>query len=406
MLRENPEELALWDEVFARFTQQYPTIKIDRVVTAGGTDFNDKMTSLAAAGTPIALSGPWGSGGYRVWAVQGLVAELDQFVVREKYDLSDFFPTQREFTTLQGKRYALPMAQYPQLLAYNKTLFDQAGVAYPPGWADRTWTWEQYLSAARTLTTTADPAQARWGSGNAWGDDRYLANMFGGDWFDPQAYDSGKPRTFLAHRDAVIEGLQFYADLTYSHRVRPSPEDGQRVAGGVPLFLASRVAMEAITPGVFARWSAPDTPAWGLRAVPHPPALPRKNWMYPDPWFGLTQPRHQAEQWVLLKFMASPEALRIYPLQRGPMPSRQSLFPEWREFHLRSGKLSAQDLNMAQEALQTAIPPVSHAIPLWTDVYPNILQAELLKVLRGELTAKVFVEQVTAPMEAAIGAQR
>ncbi|MCL6553899.1 MAG: extracellular solute-binding protein [Firmicutes bacterium] len=169
MLRENPEELALFDQVFARFAQQYPAIKLDRVLTSGGTDFNDKMTSLIAAGTPVALSGPWGSGGYRVWAVQGLVAELDQFVGRDRYDLTDFFPTQREFTKLQGRRYALPMAQYPQLLAYNSSLFDQAGVPPPPGWGDRTWTWAQYLRVARSLTAAGDPAQARWGSGNAWG---------------------------------------------------------------------------------------------------------------------------------------------------------------------------------------------------------------------------------------------
>ncbi|MCL6553898.1 MAG: hypothetical protein K6W08_12375 [Firmicutes bacterium] len=187
--------------------------------------------------------------------------------------------------------------------------------------------------------------------------------------------------------------------------MRPTPQEAQQVAGNVPLFLAGRVAMEAITPGVFARWSAPDAPSWGLRAIPHPPALPRKNWMYPDPWFGLKQPRYQEEQWVLLKFMASPEALRIYPLQRGPMPSRQSLFPEWREVHLKAGKLTTQDLNTALEALHTAVPPVSHAIPLWTEVYPRILQPELTRLLRGELSAKAFIEQVTPAMDAAIKAQ-
>lgn len=74
------------------------------------------------------------------------------------------------------------------------------------------------------------------------------------------------------------------------------------------------------------------------------------------------------------------------------------LAPEGREAH-RPG------LNTALEALQTAIPPVSHALPWWTEVSPRILQPELTRLLRGELSAKAFIEQVAPAMDAAIKAQ-
>jgi multiple sugar transport system substrate-binding protein len=50
---------------------------------------------------------------------------------------------------VDGKTYAVPYRQDSWVLYYNKALFDKAKVAYPDG----SWTWDDYATAAKSLTT-------------------------------------------------------------------------------------------------------------------------------------------------------------------------------------------------------------------------------------------------------------
>src|SRR5688500_3863482 len=236
--RDEPIERGLMVQLYTRFTEQNPQVKVEPV--SPGTSFNDKVAALLAAGTPPAVTGPWGTGGYRYWAVKGALVELDALIARDKYDLSDFYPKFVEATKMAGKRYALPMGIGIQVQAYNKELFQKAGQAPPPGWADRTWNWDKFLTTARALTRGVDGSNAQWGTGNLWGDDRRIAYLYGGAWFDLKAYETGKATTFLHEPNAVVEGIQLVADLTHKHRVRPTAADATRVAGTVAPFLAGQ----------------------------------------------------------------------------------------------------------------------------------------------------------------------
>jgi multiple sugar transport system substrate-binding protein len=51
--------------------------------------------------------------------------------------------------TIDGKSYGVPYRQDSWVLYYNMDLFDKAGVKYPDG----TWTWDDYATAAKALTT-------------------------------------------------------------------------------------------------------------------------------------------------------------------------------------------------------------------------------------------------------------
>jgi multiple sugar transport system substrate-binding protein len=403
MTRDEPIERGLMVQLYTRFTEQHLQLKVEPV--SPGANFNDKVAALLAGGTPPAVSGPWGSGGYRVWAVKGVLAQLDSLIARDKYDLTDFYPRFVEFTKMAGKRYALPMGIGIQVQAYNREAFQKAGQAQPPGWSDRGWTWDKFLTTAKALTRDADGPNAQWGTGNPWGDDRRIAYVYGGAWFDLKAYETGKATTFLHEPNAVAEGIQFVADLTHKHRVRPTGAEATRVAGNVAPFLAGRLAMESVGTGNFARWSEPTAPAWGVAALPNPPSLARRNWITPDPWFGFKLERHADEQWALLKFITSKEAMRIFPLQSTFVPPRPSLAGEFRDHYVRLGKLTAQDLDRTVEALPTGFATTSHAVPVFTDAWTQVLKPELDKVLAGEITARTFVERVRPGVEALIRAQ-
>jgi multiple sugar transport system substrate-binding protein len=403
IVRDDPVEQPLLEGLFATFKQQYPQVAVNSV--SPGSNFNDKVAALLAAGTPPALTGPWGTGGYRVWAIKNVLVELDPPIARDKFDLTDFYPRFVEFTKINGKRYALPMGIGVAVLVFNKESFQKAGQAPLPDWKDKSWTWEKFTAVTRQLTRGADGPDAVWGTGNPWADDRRLAYVYGGAWFDLKAYETGKATTFLYEPNAVIEGIQYMADLINKYRVRPTSADLSRVAGNVDGFIAGRLAINGIGTSSYVRYSKEVAQPWGVAAVPNPPALPRRNWITPDPWFGFKLPKGGDEQWALMKFITSRESMKVFPLQATFLPPRQSLATDYRDFMLKLGKLTAEDVQRTLDAIAPGVVPTSHAVPLFTDAWPQVLLPELNRVLAGEITAKEMIERVRPAMEQRIKEQ-
>jgi multiple sugar transport system substrate-binding protein len=126
--------------------------------------------------------------------------------------------------------YGLPATVTPQVLFYNRDLFDAQGLAYPaPG-----WTWDDWLTTAKKLTVTSSGQATTYGTTLAgwslmvWGD--------GGELTNPEG-----TRSLLDSPEAA-RGVQFAADMVNVYHVAPPPVD----AGGpdpIALFKAQRAAM-------------------------------------------------------------------------------------------------------------------------------------------------------------------
>lgn len=78
----------------------------------------------------------------------------DKIAASDSLDLSKFFPEMVNLYNSDGKQYAVPKDIDTIGLWYNKTMFDEAGLAYP----DDTWTWEKLYETAKLLTK-ADGSQ-------------------------------------------------------------------------------------------------------------------------------------------------------------------------------------------------------------------------------------------------------
>lgn len=79
----------------------------------------------------------------------GMLLDLtDKIAESDSIDLSKYPEDITELYTYDGKNYAVPKDVDTIALWYNKTLFDEAGIAYPT--AD--WTWDDLYEAAKVLT--------------------------------------------------------------------------------------------------------------------------------------------------------------------------------------------------------------------------------------------------------------
>ncbi len=205
---------AIWDKnqepgmraIADAFEAENPDIKINIEVTG----WDEYWTKLEAAGTGGALPDVFWMhiNNFRKYADAGLLEGIDT----GKTDLSKFPSGLNELYTIDGTLYGIPKDFDTIGLWYNKTMFDEKGIAYP----DETWTWDTLVEVAAELTDAnsgiygfAAPLDTQQGYYN-------FIYQNGGYVISEDKTKSGfdMPET--------IEAIQFYTDLINKYKVSPA----------------------------------------------------------------------------------------------------------------------------------------------------------------------------------------
>jgi ABC-type glycerol-3-phosphate transport system substrate-binding protein len=131
------------------FEEENPDIRIRFRQPPAGPSRWEKITESADVLTMIpGICGVWDS----LFLDLGPLIEADS-----SFDASDFYPSALAAFECQGQLSGLPHEVDVNVLAYNKRLFDAAGLPYP----SPEWTWDDVLVAAQRLTRGEAPQQ--WG---------------------------------------------------------------------------------------------------------------------------------------------------------------------------------------------------------------------------------------------------
>lgn len=140
-----------WPDVLPMFYEDHPDIVVEPDILGWDAFFEQIQVRLAAgSGDPdvlsvdVPLTAPYG---FREWLLP-----LDDIFDQAEKD--DWLTAALQAGTYEGKLISAPVSTSTQLLMYNKSLFDRAGIE-PPGEDDR-WTWEQVAEAAQQLTFDDD----------------------------------------------------------------------------------------------------------------------------------------------------------------------------------------------------------------------------------------------------------
>lgn len=157
----NPEEIekeeAFVEEFNAKYGDQY---KLVMDIVPNETAYDVLKTQIASGDVPD-IVGPVGVRGLA--SFEGAWLDLSPHIEAADYDLSDFPPELVAFYQFgTGQQLFLPFAVYPATLWYNKDLFDEAGLDYPPHewgatYADGDeWTFDKLRELAMYLTVDAE----------------------------------------------------------------------------------------------------------------------------------------------------------------------------------------------------------------------------------------------------------
>lgn len=174
---------------------------------------------------------------------EGYILPLDQYVTEDTVnDLWSTISSAYRYdgsTSGQGSLYCLPKDLSTFALAYNKDLFDKAGIEYPD--PNKPYTWEEYLEVCQKLTqdTDGDGEVDQWGTANAlqWSLDSFIYTN--GATFLNEDYTE-----VMVDSDKFVEAFQFFADLTSKYNVTPSVEQDTAL-GGYQRWLDGQIGMYA-----------------------------------------------------------------------------------------------------------------------------------------------------------------
>jgi ABC-type glycerol-3-phosphate transport system substrate-binding protein len=176
-----------------------------------------------------------------------------------------------------------------------------------------------------------------------------------------------------------------------------TPAEAQQVQASAPvLFMSGKVGMGVTNIGRLSRYATIKDFAWGVGVMPRPPkGEPRRHHVWIDFWSMIKGTKNLEGSWQLLKFMVSPDAQRIYPIEYGPMSSLSSLAAEWSDYHKKSlSNLSAKEFQAIAEAPRYEVIDPENWTVNFSQINAEALQPELDKVYLGQVTAEQAIKNM------------
>jgi multiple sugar transport system substrate-binding protein len=284
-------------------------------------DYWTKLQTQVAGGTPPDV-GISDYGRMLPYAKNGILLPITEFINQDQFPLDKMLPgavaqyrwRQGDFDSggEGGDMYGLPSDAQSQILAYNKTMFDEAGVDYPTD----DWTWDDVVEAGKAITK---PDQNKWGIQliSPWiltkGNFVFAA---GGANHTPDFTKS------LVDSPETMEAFKWNWDLVYTHKIAPPP--GAQAQTNP--FMSGQVAM--VVDGVWwiADFASIEDFEWDVALFPkHPKTGKRTTSVESDGWWIFKTTQEPELAWSLLKFLSDENGQKKFGELNYVIPS---CFPE------------------------------------------------------------------------------
>lgn len=330
------EQVQAQQAIVDEFNASQEDIRMTLEVVAQ-TPFDVLATEIAAGNAPD-IVGPMGIRGRA--SFPGAWLDLTDLIESTSYDLSDFDPTLVNFYRLPDQgQLGLPFAVYPSYITYNKDLFDEAGLAYPPSdfgqpyvdadGQEKPWNIDTLRDLAMFLTVDANGNDAtspdfdpnnivQWGFDVPQNDDlRGRAALFGpGNFVDDQG-------------DAVIPdnwatGIKWHYDAMWQDHFYPTAnyKDSTLLLEG-NTFDSGHVAMADTHLWYEACCMTTISANWDIAPKPSYMGVVTAK-LHADTLSITKSSEHPEEAFEALSYLIGPAADRLVSAYGG-MPARKSL---------------------------------------------------------------------------------
>jgi multiple sugar transport system substrate-binding protein len=281
----------------------------------------------------------------------------------------------------EGKLFGLPQHAVPQMLFYNRSLFDAAGAVYP----SERWSWDEWRATARQLSNRTSGV-----FGTSVGGWLALVLGNGGSILNPE-----RTATMLDQPPAV-EGVQFGADMINVDGSAPLP---QYVGGPDPvqLFREGKLAMLP-APSSLIGTLQKEAPAFAWDIAPLPTRAGQVTALAVTGLSASAKTAHPQQAADFIKWAAGPEgvaaAVQAFPFAAPALPSVAPADMLKGAGGPAGGKFVLEALNYGR------VPPY---VKPWPEI-TRLVNASLEPVWKGERTAAAAYLSVAPQINALLQA--
>jgi multiple sugar transport system substrate-binding protein len=289
-----------WKNLVDRFNQSQSAVRIPN----GYEDISEgyeKVLAQAAGGVGADVY-LFETKQMQSFAARGFFLPVDDYVSTSSVVKKEsYFDTDWTEMFWSEKQMLVPFDNSPAMIWYNKDIFDEAGVAYPPNKYGQ-WTWADFLDTAQKLTK-GEGAEAVYG----WAGERSWVYLLNWIWSNGGMLLNEQKTECVIDMPETVDALKWAADLAQKHKVQPLSADlGD--AGNSGLFFSKRAAMAQK-----GTWWALDLKAqeglnWNVAPVPDGPAGAfARNPL--DAWGIWSGTKHPDAAWQFIEFLSQDESL-------------------------------------------------------------------------------------------------
>jgi len=301
-----------WRDIFQ---QTYPWITVN-IAFVDWQEHHDKMLVLAAAGELPDFIEVQASRSL-LWIIEGVFLPVDEYTDADPdFNMDDFFEMVMPYYQWGGKTYVLPYDHGPEILGYNKDMFDEFGVDYP----DETWTYETLLEKAKIFTDPDKGTFGYYGMPASWLLEGSFTKPWGGLVFNEDETE------VLITMPESIEALKWWIDLRFKHEVHPTPAQSEVLEALGGSFPSGKVAIIHTAPWMAPTYNALADFSWDVAPWPKGPVTRSCSGL--GSGYGMTRDtKHPEEAWLWLRWMTSSEGLSfVWAATGGSTPPRKSVF--------------------------------------------------------------------------------
>lgn len=377
------------EKLLQEYKQERPNVTVEQIDASGGIAPSlEKIAAALAAGISIDFINGHLAARQLIESID-VVQPIDDLVKRDKFDLARYNKDALESAgRYESKLYTLPYAYGGDVaaVAYNKTLFQQAGVKEPSSDWSKPWTWDEMREAAKRLTKSDGGRLTQVGLAGFGFWIHTPIMQWGARWLTPdyKTITSDSPQTI----DAFIK----YTDLLFKDRVMAQSPGADLGSGNSFTNGKAAITMPCCAALNFARTTRGTNIEWAYITMPKGTV---SSLDVSPVVMGVAKASQQrGEAWNLMKFMDDKSRLagaedRMPGVLSDMLPWIKANFSEWpqsRAEMLAEGMKVAKPLEplryhaqwqkMSQEVLE----------PAWKEVMEQKKSVvDMLKAVKPQL---------------------
>lgn len=344
------------------------------VVYNTGTNSYDALKALIAGGNAPDIVGTVGKAGRA--SFQGQWADIEPLAKAAGFDLTKYDPKLLDFTKDEGVLVGIPFALFPSFIYYNKALFDEAKLPYPPHkvgekYDGKDWNLDTFTELAQKLTVDGkgndatskdfDPKDVKqFGFFEQWTDGRGIGAFFSGG----LPYDPKDPTKAVLPNKWKEAWKWFYSGIWDKHFMPNADYSNSDQFGKGNVFSSGNLAMSWVHTWYTCCFDMSKT-SWDIAVVPQIDGTTTAK-LHGDTFAILKDSKNKDLAFkVLSKMVVDPDLYQIY----GGMPAKEEDRPAFFAALDKRTAPNKVDWNVAAEMLKYP------DLPNHESWQPNIIKA-------------------------------